>query len=89
MILRPLHTSYFLNAGGLFFSSKAPGLVFSATYLRGSFAPSALPRYVGACGFPHRYVTKRQRPYASHFIKAHPLLYVEKIVRFRKGLNIL
>ncbi|MEJ2725757.1 MAG: hypothetical protein P8175_14165, partial [Deltaproteobacteria bacterium] len=27
----------------LFFSSKAPGLVFSATYLRGKLAPSAFP----------------------------------------------
>ena len=27
----------------LFFSSKAPGLVFSATYLRGKLAPSAVP----------------------------------------------
>jgi len=42
--MRALHNSYFLNEGGLFFSSKAPGLVFSATYLWGSFAPSALPR---------------------------------------------
>ena len=29
------------------------GLVFSTTYLRGSFAPSAFPRQVGGCGFPH------------------------------------
>jgi len=43
-VLRALHNSYFLKEDGLFFSSKAPGLVFSATYLRGSFAPSALPR---------------------------------------------
>ena len=29
---------------GLFVSSEAPGLVFSATYQRGSLAPSALSR---------------------------------------------
>ena len=33
---RALHNSYFLKEDGLFFSSKALGLVFSATYLRGS-----------------------------------------------------
>jgi len=38
-----LHNSYFLKEDGLFFSSKALGLVFSAAYLWGSFAPSALP----------------------------------------------
>jgi hypothetical protein len=37
--MRALHNSYFLKEDGLFFSSKAIGLVFSATYLRGSFAP--------------------------------------------------
>jgi hypothetical protein len=42
--MRALHNSYFLKEDGLFFSSKALGLVFSATYLRGNFAPSALPR---------------------------------------------
>jgi hypothetical protein len=36
--VRALHNSYFLKEDGLFFSSKALGLVFSATYLRGSFA---------------------------------------------------
>jgi len=35
---RALHNLYFLKEGGLFFSSKAPGLAFSATYLWGSFA---------------------------------------------------
>jgi hypothetical protein len=71
--MRPLHSSYFFTEAGLFFSSEALGLVFSAMYLRGSFAPSAFPRQVGACGFPHRYITKRQHPYASHFRKDHPL----------------
>jgi len=37
---------------GLFFSSKALGLVFSATYLRGSFAPSAFPANGGTAGSP-------------------------------------
>jgi len=40
---RSLHNLYDFKKDGLFFSSKALGLVFSATYLRGSFAPSALP----------------------------------------------
>jgi len=43
--LRSLHNSSFLKEDGLFFSSKALGLVFSATYLRGSFAH--LPASVG------------------------------------------
>jgi len=34
----------FLRVMGLFFRSKAPGLVFSVTYPWGSFAPSAFPR---------------------------------------------
>ena len=42
--MRALHNSYSLKEGGFFFSSKALGLVFSATYPWGSFAPSALPR---------------------------------------------
>ena len=39
----------------LFFGSKAPGLVFSTTYLRGKLAPSAvLPLLRSASqGFPH------------------------------------
>ena len=36
----------FLGVRGLFFRSEAPGLVFSATYLWGSSAPSAF----SACG---------------------------------------
>jgi hypothetical protein len=31
------------KAWHLFFCSEAPGLVFSATYLRGKLAPSAVP----------------------------------------------
>jgi hypothetical protein len=38
-----LRNPYLSKDDGLFFSSKAPGLVFSATYPRGSFAPSAFP----------------------------------------------
>jgi len=34
--MRALHNLYFLKEGGLFFSSEALGLVFSATYLWGS-----------------------------------------------------
>jgi hypothetical protein len=45
-VLRALDNSYFLNENRLFFISKAPGLVFSTTYLRGSFAPSALPQNI-------------------------------------------
>jgi len=41
------HSSYFLTEAGLFFSSEALGLVFSATYLWGSFALFPLP-----AGFP-------------------------------------
>jgi hypothetical protein len=33
----------FLRVIGLFLRSEAPGLVFSATYLRGKLAPSAFP----------------------------------------------
>jgi len=51
--LKSLFNLYSLGEGALFFSSEAPGLVFSATYLRGIFAPSAFPRHIGACGFPH------------------------------------
>jgi hypothetical protein len=47
-----LHNSYFLKEDGLFFSSKAIGLVFSATYLRGSFAPSAGPDKSGPAVSP-------------------------------------
>jgi len=36
------------------------------------------PRQALGCGFPHRYVTKRQRPSASRFRKPHPLLWGEK-----------
>jgi hypothetical protein len=32
-----LHNLYFRNEDGLFLSSEAPGLVFSETYLWGSF----------------------------------------------------
>ena len=41
--------------------SKDRDLVFSVTYLQGNLAPSASPPLyrAGACGFPHRYVTKR------------------------------
>jgi len=34
-----LHNLYFLKEGGLFFSSEALGLVFSAMYLWGSLTP--------------------------------------------------
>jgi len=41
--MRALYNSYFIKEDRLFFSSKALlGLVFSATYPWGSFAPSAL-----------------------------------------------
>jgi len=47
-----LHALYFFNEDELFFSSKAPDLVFSATYLRGSLAPSALPTNGGPAVSP-------------------------------------
>jgi len=50
--MRHLNTSYFFNEEELFFSSKAPDLVFSATYLRGSLAPSALPTNGGPAVSP-------------------------------------
>jgi len=50
--LKSLFNLSFLGEGVLFFSSEAPGLIFSATYLRGIFAPSALSQHIGACGFP-------------------------------------
>ena len=50
--MRALHNLYFLTQGGLFFSSKALGLAFSATYLWGSFAPSAFPAIGGTAGSP-------------------------------------
>ena len=42
----------FLWVMGLFFRSEAPGLVFSATYLQGSLAPSAFSAYGGAAVSP-------------------------------------
>ena len=40
--LRPESTP-FATVGMPFLRSESPGLVFSTTYLRGSFAPSAFP----------------------------------------------
>jgi hypothetical protein len=82
--LRALHNSYFHKEGGLFLSSKALGLVFSATYLWGSFAH--LPASGGIS--PIDKLLKRQRPYASHFRKSHPLSWVTKIVRLCKDLTL-
>jgi hypothetical protein len=41
-----------MEHGDLFFRSEAPGLVFSAAYLRGSFAPSAFPSTSSGLRFP-------------------------------------
>jgi len=41
--MRALNNLYFIEVDRLFFSSKALRLVFSATYLRGSFYPLRIP----------------------------------------------
>ena len=45
MLLRgAIYCLHALRVAKLFFRSESPGLVFSVTYLRGSFAPSAFSR---------------------------------------------
>jgi len=84
-----LHNPYFLNEDRLFFSSKAPGLVFSTPYLRGSFAPSALPQNIlGPAVSPINTLRKDSAlpPVTS---EKHTLVTrVAKIVRFCKGLKL-
>jgi len=84
-----LHNPYFLKEDGLFFTSKALGLVFSATYLRGSFTPSALPPALSS-GRPAVSPTDNLRkdsalaPVTSE--KSTLFIRVKKIVRFCKAL---
>jgi len=82
-ILRALHNSYFLKEDGLFFSSKAPGLVFSATYLRGSFAH--LPASGGISPTDTLRKDSALTPVTSE--KSTLFIGVTKIVRFCKALN--
>jgi hypothetical protein len=61
--------------------SSAPrlsGWSFQQHIYGGVLPPPHSLRQALGCGFPHRYVTKRQRPSASRFRKAHPRLYGEK-----------
>jgi len=88
--IRALYNSYFLNEDRLFFSSKALGLVFSTTYLRGSFAPSALPQNIsGPAVSPIDTLRKDSAlpPVTSE--KPTLVTRMAKIVRFCKGLRIL
>jgi len=80
--LRALHNSYFLKEGGLFFSSKALGLVFSATYLRGSFA--LLPACCGISPTDKLRKDSALTPVTSE--KPTLVTRVAKIVIFCKGL---
>jgi len=77
-----LHNSFFLKEDGLFFSSKAPGLVFSATYLRGSFAP--LPASGGISPTDKLRKDSALTPVTSE--KSTLFIGVTKIVRFCKAL---
>ena len=56
---------------GLFFCSKAPGLVFSVTYPWGILAPLRIPPHkLGAAASPADKSRKGRRPPASHIRKA-------------------
>jgi len=83
--LRSLHNSSFLKEDGLFFSSKALGLVFSATYLRGSFAH--LPASVGISPTDKLRKDSALTPVTSE--KSTLFIGVIKIVRFCKALTIM
>jgi len=80
--LRALHSSYFLKEDGLFFSSKAPGLVFSATYLWESFA--LLPAFSGISPTNKLRKDSALTPVTSE--KSILFSWVTKIVRLCKGL---
>jgi hypothetical protein len=97
--MKALHNSYFLKEDGLFFSSKALGLVFSAMYLRGSFALSeqeafraGSPLHCPDKSGPAVSATDTLRkdssltPVTSE--KATLFIGVIKIVRFRKALDV-
>jgi len=73
-LIETLHNSYFLKEGGLFFSSKALGLVFSATYLWGSFTPSALPPDLGSgdLRFPPLISCEKTAPLRQSLQKSPP-----------------
>ena len=89
--MRSLHNSYFFTEAGLFFSSEALGLVFSATYLWGRLTPSALPPYLWI-GRPAVSPTDKLRknsaltPVASE--KSTLFSWVTKIVRLCKALEM-
>jgi len=86
-----LHNSYFLTEAGLFFSSEALGLVFSATYLWGSFTPSALPPdlWIGRpAGSPTDKLRKDSALTPVTSEKSILFSWVTKIVRLCKGLEV-
>jgi hypothetical protein len=76
--MRALHNVYFLKEDGLFFSSKALGLVFSATYLRGSFALFPLP-----AGFPPLIRYEKTAPLHQSLQKSPP-----SFLGFRLGKDL-
>ena len=78
-----MHNSYFLTEAGLFFSSEALGLVFSATYLRGSFA--LLPASGGISPTDKLRKNSALTPVTSE--KSILFSWVTKIVRLCKGLG--
>jgi len=86
--VRALHNSYSLKEDGLFFSSKALGLVFSATYLWGSFAPSALPDKSGPAVSPTDKLRKDSALTPVTSEKSTLFIRVTKIVRFCKALHV-
>jgi len=65
--VRALHNLYFLKEDGLFFSSEALGLVFSATYLWGSFALFPL-----SAGFPPLISCEKTAPLRQSLQKSPP-----------------
>jgi len=95
-VLRALHNSYFLKEHGLFFSSlrgvgpmgrrpRLSGWSFQQRIYGGVLPPPHSPRQALGCGFPHRYIAKRQRPPPVTSEKPTLVTRVAKIVRFCKA----
>jgi hypothetical protein len=78
-----LHNPYFLKEDGLFFSSEALGLVFSATYLWGSLA--LLPAFGGISPTDTLRKDSALTPVTSE--KSTLFSWVTKIVRLCKDLK--